>query len=71
MSQKSPAIHSRFFPLSSEEQILRRQATLAQEFHIYDENMLVSRLIYLSDKVRDVWKSKAKAIEDGQVYVGG
>lgn len=71
MSQKSPAIHSRFFPQSSEEQILRRQATLAQEFHVYDENMLVSRLIYLSDKVNEIWKSKSKAIEDGKIYIGG
>ena len=67
----SPATHSHFFPLNSEEQILIRQSTIAQEFHIYDENMLVSRLIYLSDKVREVWKSKAKAVTEKQIYIGG
>ena len=71
MSRKSPATHFRFFPLNSEEQLLRRQSVIAQEFHIYDENMLVSRLIYLSDKVQDIWKAKAKAIEEGKIYIGG
>jgi len=33
--------------------------------------MLVSRLIYLSDKVQDIWKAKAKAIEEGKIYIGG
>jgi len=33
--------------------------------------MLVSRLMYLSDKVREVWKVKAKAIEEGKIYIGG
>ena len=60
-----------FFPLSSEEEIVQRSFLLAQEFHIYDENMPVSRFIYLSDRVQSVWQHKAKATEKGEVYIGG
>lgn len=66
----SPAIRSRFFHLSSNE-LLKRQTQIAQEFGVYDENMLVSSLIYQSDKVRDIWKTKAKCIEENTVYIGG
>jgi hypothetical protein len=38
---------------------------------VYDENMLTSRLFYMSDKVSNVWKTKAKALEEGKTYVGG
>lgn len=47
------------------------QRVLAQEFHLYDENMLASRLFFLSESVRDIWKKKADAVERGQVYIGG
>ncbi len=43
---------------------------MAEEFHIYDESMLVSRLMYLSDKVIEIRKAKAKAIESREVYIG-
>ena len=44
---------------------------IAQEFHVYDEDMLSSRLFYLSNKVQDIWRLKAKTIEEGRVYIGG
>ena len=44
---------------------------VAQEFHIYDENMLASRFFFFVDKVQAIWKAKAKAVEAGQVYIGG
>ncbi len=64
-------MHSPFFPLSSEGQLAERQALIAQEFHIYDESMLASRFFYLSDKVPVIWKNRAKAVEAGEVYIGG
>jgi hypothetical protein len=64
-------MHSPFFPLSSEGQLVERQALISQEFHIYDESMLASRFFYLSDKVPVIWNSKAKAVESGEVYIGG
>jgi hypothetical protein len=47
------------------------QATIAQEFHIYDENMLSSRLFYLSASAKQIWENKKSAIESGMVYIGG
>jgi len=58
-------------PRVSEEDILQRQTAIAQEFHIYDEDMPTSRLFFMSDKVSHIWKTKAKAIEEGKIYVGG
>ena len=60
-----------FFPLSSESDIVQGQAMVAQEFHIYDENMLASRFFFFVDKVQAIWQAKAKAVEAGQVYIGG
>ncbi len=65
------AIHKHFLPQVSEEQILQRTAVLAQEFHIYDEQMLASRFFYLSDRVQEIWKVKAKAVEERKIYIGG
>jgi hypothetical protein len=61
----------RFFPLSSEEEIVNRTFLIAQEFHIHDENMLVSRFLWLSDKIPNIHQAKAKAVEAGEVYIGG
>jgi hypothetical protein len=47
------------------------QRCIAQEFHVYDENMLASNLFYLSEHARQIWKSKKEAIESGSVYIGG
>ena len=69
-SRRSPLIRSRFFPLNFE-QMLKRQTQVAQEFHIYDDNMLVSTLLYMSDKVADIWGTKAKCIEENKIYIGG
>lgn len=44
---------------------------IGQEMHIYDENMLASRLFYFSGYVQEAWKVKAKAISEGAVYIGG
>lgn len=60
-----------FFPLQSKEEVLNRKIRLAQEFHIYDEQMPVFDFMYMSDKVLDIWKSKKKALESGTVYIGG
>lgn len=38
---------------------------------MYDDNMLVSDLIFMSSKVDDIWQSKAKCIEEGKIYIGG
>lgn len=46
-------------------------AVTAQGLGIYDENMLSSRLLYLSEFVKSTWESKKTAIEAGQVYIGG
>jgi hypothetical protein len=64
-------MHPHFFPLNSEAEIVEREARLAQEFGIYDESMLVSRFIYLSDKVLAIWKVKQETIEKGATYIGG
>lgn len=64
-------MHHDFFPLSSEADIVQGQALIAQEFHIYDENMLASRFFFLAEKVQGIWKTKSQAIEKGQVYIGG
>lgn len=47
------------------------QSTIAQEFGIYDENMLSSRLFYLSSYAKQVWENKKNAVESGVVYIGG
>ncbi len=47
------------------------QRVIAQEFHIYDEEMLASRLFYMSAAVKEVWQSKKKAYEEKQIYFGG
>jgi len=47
------------------------QGTIAQELHVHDDNMLASRLFYLADYVREVWKRKAEAVSKGEVYIGG
>lgn len=64
-------MHPHFFPLNSEAEIVEREFRLAQEFGIYDEDMLVSRFIYLSDKVVKVWKTKAESASKGEIYIGG
>ena len=64
-------MHPHFFPLNSEAEIIEREFKLAQEFGIYDEDMLVNRFIYLSDKVTVVRRSKQECIENGTVYIGG
>ncbi len=64
-------MHSPFFPLRSEAEIVDRQFQLAQEFHIYDETMLAQRFFYLSDKVDVVRAHKAKAVEENKIYLGG
>ena len=64
-------MHSPFFPLRSEAEILDRQFQLAQEFSIYDETMLSQRFFYLSDKVEVVRANKAKAVEEQKIYIGG
>jgi hypothetical protein len=63
-------MHPPFFPLSSEDEILDRIARVAEEFHIYEENMLVSRLMYLSDKAIEIRRLKVKAVESKAVYIG-
>jgi hypothetical protein len=47
------------------------QSIVAQELHVYDEQMLASRLFYFSSYVKEVWKHKGDAIEKGVVYIGG
>jgi hypothetical protein len=60
-----------FFPLSSESSIVQGQTLIAQEFHVYDENMLAATFFYMAEKVQVVWKTKAKAIESKHIYIGG
>lgn len=60
-----------FFPLSSEAEIVDRQTRIAQEFHIWDENMLSSTFFYMSNKVVSIWEDKVKAHKEGQIYIGG
>lgn len=60
----------RFLYMSNEER-LARAGRIAQEFHLPTDSMLVSDLIYLSDKVSAIWAAKKKCIEDGIIYVGG
>jgi hypothetical protein len=50
---------------------MRMQATVAQELHVYDEQMLSSRLFYLTSAVKQIWENKKNAIESGVIYVGG
>jgi len=45
--------------------------SIAQEFHVYDEQMLTSRLFYLSDFAQEIWKSKEEAMKENRVYIGG
>jgi hypothetical protein len=33
--------------------------------------MKVGDLMYMSDKVQDIWQNKAKCVEEGKVYIGG
>ena len=33
--------------------------------------MPVQTFMYLSDKVTGIWQAKKKAIESGEVYIGG
>jgi len=70
-SRSSSSTHARFLPRITEADILYMQRTIAQELHIYDDQMLSSRLFYLSTFVKDVWKRKAEAIKNGEIYIGG
>lgn len=47
------------------------QGAIAQEFGIYDEHMLSSRLLYLSSLAKQIWENKKAAIEQGMIYIGG
>jgi hypothetical protein len=47
------------------------QGMIAQEFGVYDENMLSSRLLYLSSLAKQIWENKKTAIEQGLIYIGG
>ena len=60
-----------FFPLNSEAEIVEREFRIAQEFGIYEEDMLVSRFMWLSDKVLAVRKAKVEAMQKGETYIGG
>jgi len=64
-------MRNRFFPRVSEQELLTRTRLIAQEFHIFDENMLASRLFFLSESVTAIWDAKKKAIEKGEIYIGG
>jgi hypothetical protein len=33
--------------------------------------MLASRFFYLSDRVQEIWKVKAKSVEERKIYIGG
>lgn len=46
-------------------------AVVAQGLGIYDEQMLSSRLLYLSEFVKTTWEAKKAAIDAGEVYIGG
>ena len=63
-------MHYRFFPLSSDLELLERQSKISQEFHVYDENMLASRFFFLSDKVGVIRQHKLEALKNNEVYIG-
>lgn len=67
--RNSLLIRSCFFSLGSDE-ILKRQTRIAQEFGIYDPDMLASAFFYFSDKVQNIWETKAECIEKGTIYIG-
>ena len=64
-------MHTRFFPLSSRDEVVARKAKIAQEFHLLCDEMPVQDFMYLSDKVDDIWASKKKCIETKTIYIGG
>jgi len=66
-----PSTHARFFPLVSDEDLMRMQGVIAQEFGIYDEQMLSSRTFYLASLAKQIWENKKTSIESGMVYIGG
>lgn len=47
------------------------QGVIAQEFGIYDEDMLSSRTMYLASLAKQIWENKKTSIESGMVYIGG
>jgi hypothetical protein len=51
--------------------MLRKQTQIAQEFGIYDDNMPISTLMFMSSKVEDIWQVKAQCVETGKIYIGG
>lgn len=60
-----------FFPQNSEADLTIRQEQIAQEYGIYNENMLASMFFFMSDRVKVIRDNKAKAIENKQIYIGG
>jgi len=45
--------------------------SIAQELHLNAEDMLSSDLFYYTGFVKDVWKKKAEAAKNGELYIGG
>lgn len=61
----------RFLPKISNADVAERLAHIAEEMKIYDEQMLVSRFIYLSDRVSAIWDAKSSAVQENKIYIGG
>lgn len=64
-------MHTRFFPLSSKDEVLERQCKIAQEFHLDCEDMPVQTFMFMSDRVDAIWAAKKKCIETSTTYIGG
>lgn len=50
---------------------MERLARIGEEMKVYDPNMLVSHMLFLSDRVAAIWSAKAAAVSEGKVYIGG
>ena len=59
-----------FFPMNTLAEIMVRKEKILSEYHWWDDNLPVSEIIYLSDKVDDTREKRAKAISKGEVYLG-
>jgi hypothetical protein len=64
-------MRQRFLPKISDADVAERLAHIAEEMKIYDEQMPVSRFLYLSDRVSSIWEAKASAVQENKVYIGG
>lgn len=58
---------TRFFPLTNEEDILKRKALIATYMHVYaSDDMWVKDFMYLSEQAHAIQEEKRKAYEKQQ-----